>query len=85
MKRITVLLAEDHQMVREGFRSLLARESDIEVVGEAADGHEAVRKTHELGPDLVLLDIGMPERDGIGVLRETRRVSDVAVLMLSAT
>lgn len=62
---IRVLLADDHWLVRAGFRSVLEDEDDIEVVGEAADGHAAVSACRELKPDVVLMDIRMPGMDGL--------------------
>ena len=85
MKRITVLLAEDHQMVREGFRSLLKHEPDIEVIGEAADGREAVRMTRKLRPEVVVMDIAMPLLNGVEAARQIRKAfPDTKVLFLSA-
>lgn len=66
---IRVLLADDHNVLREGLRSLLEREPDIQVVGEAADGRTAVRLFEELAPDVVVMDIGMPELNGIEATR----------------
>src|SRR5512140_462127 len=85
MKKITVLLAEDHQMVREGFRSLLEHERDIEVVGEAGDGREAVRLARALHPAVVVMDIAMPLLNGLEATRQIRKdFPDIKVLMLSA-
>jgi DNA-binding NarL/FixJ family response regulator len=85
MKRITVLLAEDHTVVREGLRALLKAEGDIEVVGEAETGRQAVQLTKRLRPDVVVMDIAMPLLNG---LEATRRISKAVpttrVLMLSA-
>jgi DNA-binding NarL/FixJ family response regulator len=85
MKRITVLLAEDHQIVREGFRSLLKHEADIEVVGEAANGRQAVQLTRKLHPAVVVIDIAMPSLNGLEATRQIRKEApDTKVLILSA-
>jgi DNA-binding NarL/FixJ family response regulator len=85
MKRITVLLAEDHQIVREGFRSLLEHESDIEVVGEAESGRQAVQLTRKLRPAVVVMDIAMPLLNGLEATRQIRKdFPETKVLMLSA-
>ncbi len=67
---ITVALADDHSLIRKGFRLILDAEPDIEVVGEAADGNEAISLCAELRPDVVLMDIRMPGRDGIEATRD---------------
>jgi DNA-binding NarL/FixJ family response regulator len=85
MKRITVLLAEDHQIVREGFRSLLEHERDIEVVGEAESGREAVQLTRKLRPAVVVMDIAMPRLNGLEATRQIRKdFPDTKVVILSA-
>jgi DNA-binding NarL/FixJ family response regulator len=85
MKRITVLLAEDHMIVREGFRSLLKAESDIEVVGEAQTGRQAVAMAKELRPAIVVMDIAMPLLNGLEATRQIRKaIPGTKVLMLSA-
>ncbi|MGZ4350048.1 MAG: response regulator, partial [Solirubrobacteraceae bacterium] len=68
---IRVLIADDQALVRTGFRMILSAEPDIEVLGEAVDGREAVALTRELDPDVVLMDVRMPEIDGI---EATRRI-----------
>src|SRR6185436_9645218 len=85
MNRITVLLAEDHMIVREGFRSLLKHESDIEVVGEAETGREAVQLTRKLRPAVVVMDIAMPLLNGLEATRQIRKdFPQTKVLILSA-
>jgi DNA-binding NarL/FixJ family response regulator len=85
MKKITVLLADDHQLVREGFRSLLKHESDIEVVGEAETGRQAVQLTRKLRPEVVVMDIAMPLLNGLEATRQIRKdFPEMKVLMLSA-
>jgi two-component system response regulator NreC len=73
MKKIRVLIADDHVVVREGLRTLLEAQPDIEVVGEAMDGGEAVNKTKEVQPDIVLMDITMA---GISGLEATKQIKD---------
>jgi len=73
MKKIKVLIADDHTLVRQGIRSLLALAADIEIVGEAADGREAVEKVRQLGPDVVLMDLAMPKMGGLEATRRIRR------------
>src|SRR5437016_6919245 len=85
MKRITVLLAQNHQLVREGFRSLLKHESDIEVVGEAETGRQAVQLTRKLRPAVVVMDIAMPLLNGLEATRQIRKnFPDTKVLILTA-
>src|SRR5947199_476478 len=85
MKRITVLLAEDHHIVREGFRSLLRHEPDIEVVGEAETGRQAVQLARKLTPDVVVMDIAMPLLNGLEATRQiTKEVPSTKVLILSS-
>jgi two-component system, NarL family, nitrate/nitrite response regulator NarL len=85
IKRITVLLAEDHQIVREGFRSLLKLERDIEVIGEAETGRQAVALVKKLRPAVVVMDIAMPLLNGLEATRQIRKdFPDTKVLILSA-
>lgn len=70
-----IVIVEDHTILRDGLRSLLESRGDFEVVGEAADGMEAIRRINELAPNLVLLDLNMPKMDGISVIKEIRNQS----------
>jgi DNA-binding NarL/FixJ family response regulator len=83
---IKVVLADDQALVRAGFRSLLDAQDDIEVVGEASSGDEAVRLASELSPDVVLMDIRMPGMDGLAATRaiaEDERLADVRIVVLT--
>ena len=80
---ITVIVADDHQVVRTGLASLL-EDTDIEIIGEAANGDEAVARTRQCKPDVVLMDIRMPESDGLGALEKIRQESpDLPIVMIS--
>lgn len=84
MNPVRVLLADDHTLVRKGIRALLARIEGVEVVGEAANGREALQLMKELSPDLALLDIAMPELNGLDTAaRAARDYPGVRVVMLS--
>lgn len=82
--RIRLLVADDHAIVRKGICALLATESDIEVVGEAADGQQAVNKAQELHPDVILMDLVMPGMDGFEATHQiTTYQPEVRVLVLT--
>ncbi len=85
MKQITILLAEDHTIVREGCRKMLELEDDFEVVGEARDGRQAVEMVKKLHPAVVLMDIGMPLLNGLEATRQIlKAMPAVKVIVLSA-
>jgi DNA-binding NarL/FixJ family response regulator len=85
MKRITVLLADDHPIFREGLRALLASDDDIEVVGEATNGREAVDLAQKLHPNVVIMDISMPMLNGCEATRQLHLASaETRVMTLSA-
>lgn len=79
-----LVIAEDHTILRDGLKALLASRPEFQVVGEASDGREAVRCAEELKPDLMLLDLSMPRSNGLEALKEIRRVSEeTRVLVLT--
>jgi DNA-binding NarL/FixJ family response regulator len=83
-KRISVLLADDHMRIREGLKTLLKAESDIEVVGEASTGRQAVELTRKLRPDVIVMDISMPQTNGLEATRQIRKdFPDTKVIILS--
>jgi two-component system response regulator NreC len=84
LMRIKILLADDHKIVRDGLRTLLEQQPDMEVVAEAEDGATAVKLVKELSPDVVIMDIAMPEMNGIEATRQIRDYdSEVKVIGLS--
>jgi len=83
-KRVRVLIVDDHAVVRDGIRAVLTLQRDMQIVGEAVNGKEAVEKTVELSPDVVVMDIVMPEMNGLDAAKEIRRKCESAkVLMLT--
>jgi len=74
MSTVRILLADDHEIVREGVRALITRQPGWEICGEAATGREAVEQAEKLKPDIVIMDIGMPELNGLDATRQIKRV-----------
>lgn len=85
MKTLRIILADDHNMVRDGIKSLIHSQADMKVVGEAANGREALQKVKELAPDLLVMDISMPELNGIQMMEKLKQAhSAMPVLVLTA-
>ncbi|NIO28584.1 MAG: response regulator [Candidatus Latescibacteria bacterium] len=83
-QKYRIVLAEDHTILREGVRSLLSTVPDLEIVGEAGDGREAIQCVEEQKPDLILMDLSMPRMNGVEALREIkRRSSETKILVLT--
>jgi two-component system response regulator NreC len=84
MKKIRLLLVDDHAVVRSGLRMLLESETDVEIIGEAGNADEALRATERLNPDVLIMDIGLPDRSGIDAAREVKRQSpETAIVALT--
>ena len=85
MNKITILIADDHKIVRMGLKSLFASEKDLAVVGEADDGAEAVRQALELGPDVIVMDLVMPKKDGVAATAEIHaRLPATGIVVLTS-
>jgi DNA-binding NarL/FixJ family response regulator len=81
---IRVLLADDHQTVREGLKMIVNREPDMEVVGEAADGHQVLERAKALNPDVIIMDISMPGLNGLNATRKLKEVKpDIQIIALT--
>ncbi len=84
MEKIRVMIADDHSLIREGLKQLLEFDGSIEVVGEASNGVECLKRMNEYNPEVLLLDINMPEKNGIDVLKQMKAVdSKIKVLILT--
>ena len=84
MERIRVLIADDHTLVREGLRALLEGQGDFEVIAEASNGREAVDRAIQMRPDVVLMDLGMPDLDGLAATRHILRTNPaIRILVLT--
>ncbi|MBX5493209.1 MAG: response regulator transcription factor [Chloroflexi bacterium] len=81
-ERIRILIADDHEMVREGLAGMLSTQRDLQVVGTASDGLEAVRKAAELQPDVTLMDLNMPNMDGAGAIRQIKEQQPTAKIVV---
>jgi NarL family two-component system response regulator LiaR len=85
MKKIRILIADDHAIVREGLHTLINSKADFELVGEAADGYEVVQQTRELRPDVILMDLVMPRRGGIDAITEIKKeFPEARILVLTS-
>lgn len=84
-ERIRILIADDHPMIRDGLRSMLSAEDDMVVVGEAGDGKEAILRFRDLRPDLLLIDLQMPEIDGLQAITAIREeFADAVIIVLTS-
>jgi len=78
----TILIADDHDIIREGIKNILCKQPDYEIVGEAQDGEEVLKKVEELKPDILLLDITMPKKSGLEILDQVQRSSRATKIII---
>jgi two-component system response regulator NreC len=83
MEKIELFIADDHAILRQGLRRILEAEPDMTVIGEAGTGADAVKKARQLKPDVIIMDISMPDQDGIESMRQIVKTTDSRVLILS--
>jgi len=84
MDKMRILVADDHALLRDGIRSLLSAYDDMEIIGEAIDGKDAIEKAKELEPDIIIMDIAMPVMDGLQATRHiTKLLPEAKVIMLT--
>jgi two-component system response regulator NreC len=81
-QKVRIVIAEDHTILREGLRSLLSSSANFEIVGEAADGREAIRHVEKLKPDLILTDLSMPRMNGMEAIKEIKRKSPATKVLV---
>ncbi len=82
--KIKILVVDDHPVVREGIKTMLATDQDLEIIGDACDGSEAIQKADSLGPDVVLMDIRMPDMDGVETTCQIKKQHpEIAIIMLT--
>ncbi len=82
-RRHRIVIAEDHTILREGLRALLASDPEFDVVGDVEDGLEAIKSVKSLSPDVVIMDLSMPKMNGVGAIKEIKRVAPDTKIVVS--